>query len=113
MTLRGMRKMTSKLIRTKARALLACCAFFPLVPFANGQTFDTVLNTNLFQPASVSVSPENHYVISDTANHRVVDFNADNRAFKVLAGPDRAPFEPGAVDGQAIDARFRNPQGIL
>src|ERR1051325_2593213 len=84
-----------------------------LISQAGAQTFETVLNTNLFQPTSVTVSPINHYIISDTAHHRVVDFNADNRAFFVLAGPDVAPFEAGAVDGQRSDARFRNPQGVL
>jgi hypothetical protein len=108
-----MRKNSFNLRRAASLALLACSLIGLGERRAAAQTFDTVLNTNLFQPSSVSVTPLNHYIISDTADHRIVDFNADNRNFVVLAGPDRAPFEPGAVDGQGADARFRNPQGIL
>jgi len=77
------------------------------------QTFGIVLNTNLFQPAGIAVSPLNHYLISDTDHHRIVEFNADKRDFSVLAGPESAPFVQGAVDGLGVDSQFRNPQGII
>ncbi len=108
-----MRNLIQKLRPAAALALLTSAVLAKFAPQANAQTFDTVLSTNLFQPAGVSVNSLNQYVISDTANHRIVNFNADNRTFRVVAGADRAPFEAGAVDGQGIDARFRNPQGIL
>src|ERR1051325_3879897 len=108
-----MRNLTHKLRPAAALAALAGAVLATFAPQANAQTFDTVLSTNLFQPAAVSVNALNHYIISDTADHRIVDFSADNRTFKVLAGPNVLPFEAGAVDGQGVDARFRNPQGIL
>ncbi len=100
-------------LRPAAALTLLACAFGLSAPRLRAQTFDTVLNTNLFQPTGIAISPDNHYLISDTANHRIVDFRADNRAFNVLAGPDQGTPEPGAVDGTGVDARFRNPQGIL
>lgn len=75
---------------------------------AAAQSFSTVLSTNLFQPTGISVSPLNRYLISDTANNRVIEFNPDTSALSVLAGGSG-----GAVDGQGIDAAFRSPQGIL
>lgn len=97
-----------------ASRLPALAASFLLGGLAvQGQTFQTVLNTNLFQPAGVGVSPLNHYIISDTIDNRIVEFNSDNRSFSVLAGPSSAPFLGGAVDGSPVDAQFRNPQGIV
>ncbi len=85
-----------------ALAILALAA-----PGALAQNFGTVITNNLFHPSSVAVSPQNRYVVTDSGNHRVIDFHPDTRELMALAGG-----EVGATDGPGAEGRFRNPQGI-
>jgi len=51
----------------------------------------------------------NHYVVSDSYNHRILQFYADNGKFEVISGDMR---EARQLDGSLAEARFYYPKGI-
>jgi hypothetical protein len=104
-----MRLINRTSLKAAAKVLLTGAAALLCMTNSEAQSFTTVISNRLFQATGVAVSPLNHYIISDTANHRIIDFNPDTFAFLVLAGSG----EPGAVDGQGADASFRTPQGLV
>lgn len=80
---------------------------------ARGQSVDTLLATNLFEPYGVSVGPGNEYYITDSARNRVVRHISETGAFNLLAGGVGLDSAGAADASNGQLARFYNPQGVV
>lgn len=76
----------------------------------HAQTVDSVITNLLFEPHSIVLSSENNYIITDSANNRIVRWIPDNGQMTTLAG---VPGEIGSNDGRGVLAHFFSPQGIV
>ena len=100
---------TSKHSMKKTILFAALLGTMALAGSAQAQSVATVLDRNLFEPHSVAARSNTQLYVTDSANNRIVHYNADTDAFTVLAGNASA----GHADGTALFARFSNPQGIV
>src|SRR5256885_11892127 len=97
----------------KTKTLLAGLATFGLAwVAAHAQvTVTTVITNDLAEPYNVVVDSDNNVYLSDSANNRIVKFDASTQSGSTLAGiPEDAP---GSNDGPPYLAHFNNPEGLL
>src|SRR5205085_7427954 len=95
----------------KIKAFLTAIAI-AVFPFASSAepTVDTVLNTGVLEPHSITAAGDSKFYISDSASHRVLSFDSDNGSLTSIAGVNG---QAGSTDGPGFLARFLSPRGLV
>src|SRR5664280_1880408 len=96
--------------RTLSAALAGIISFLAAAVSAQ-VTVSTVTNGGFNEPYDVVVDALDNFYVSDSANNRIVRFDAGTQIGSTLAGI--AGDAAGSNDGPSDQAHFNNPQGLL
>jgi hypothetical protein len=79
---------------------------------ARAQYVNTVISSNLFEPNSVTIDPQNNVYVTDSSDNRILKFVPTSGAVSTLAGKSGPQFA-GHVNAIGAAARFSQPLGIV